>query len=57
MKKNKEGLWEDLNKPALIEKPTEVSFDSRDIYKQSLFEKNKSYFHIMGKGLLRIVRT
>ncbi|CAD8132914.1 unnamed protein product [Paramecium pentaurelia] len=56
MKKNKFGLLEDITEPGLIKKSNDVSWKNDEIYKQTNFDKNTTYFHIMGHEESHAVR-
>lgn len=54
MRKNEQGLLEDLNPPGLVKPSEGVSYKSKDLLQQTSFEKNKTYFHIMGNPGLHV---
>lgn len=57
MKKNNFGLLEDTLPPGLVKKNDDVSWDNAKIYSQTNFEKNTTYFHIMGNVVVILERS
>ncbi len=57
MKKNNFGLLEDTLPPGLVKKNDDVSWDNAKIYSQTNFEKNTTYFHIMGNAVVLLERS